>query len=66
MRRIFKLFFVLLVLSLLVEERGHAGKADRVAFLSTKGEIQRLAVERIRSGGAFYERVIVAAVRLCQ
>lgn len=61
MRRIFKLFFVLLVLSLLVEERGHAGKADRVAFLSTKGEIQRLAVERIRSGGAFYERVIVAA-----
>jgi hypothetical protein len=38
----------------------HAGRPDRTDFLSTKDEIQRLAVERIRSLGADYERVLVA------
>ncbi len=39
----------------------HAGRPDRAAFLTAKEEIQRLAVERIRSVGSDYERVIVAA-----
>jgi hypothetical protein len=38
-----------------------AARPDRAVFLSTKGEIRCLAVERIRSAGADYERVIVRA-----
>lgn len=39
----------------------HAGRPDKTAFFATKEEIQRLAVERIRSVGSDYERVLVAA-----
>jgi hypothetical protein len=39
----------------------HAARPDRAVFLKTKEEIQRLAVERIRSVGSDYERVLVAA-----
>ncbi|MBL0058898.1 MAG: hypothetical protein IPP35_07270 [Elusimicrobia bacterium] len=38
-----------------------AARPDRAVFLSTKEEIRCLAVERIRSAGADYERVIVRA-----
>jgi len=37
-----------------------AGRPDRGAFLSTKEEIRRLAVERIRTAPSDYERVVVA------
>ena len=38
----------------------HAGRPDRAAFFSTKEEIRRLAVERIRTAPSDYERVVVA------
>lgn len=55
MRGIFFLTFLLLTSVL------HAARLDRAAFFKTKEEIQRLAVERIRSVGSDYERVLVAA-----
>jgi hypothetical protein len=39
----------------------HAGRPERAVFLSTREEIQRLSIERIRSAGSDYERVLVAA-----
>ena len=39
----------------------YAGRPDRAAFFSTKEEIQRLSLERIRSAGSDYGRVLVTA-----
>lgn len=56
MRSIISLSFLLFLTA-----AAHAGRPDRAAFLSTKEEIRRLSVERIRSAGSDYERVLVAA-----
>lgn len=39
----------------------YAGRPDRASFLSTKEEIQRLSLERIRSAGSDHGRVLVTA-----
>lgn len=48
-------------LIVLVSIAAHAGPPDGGISVTAKEEIRRLAVERIRSAGSDYERVIVAA-----